>query len=305
MILPYLKTQLELLADVRRRMRDPEGNRWTDEEVYVAINDCLLTWNKRVTIPHLYTLSDGWVAGTSDYALPSYIRGAIDPQQKRYSSRWPNVSGIGLEAETWVDMPSFSLEPDGTGGQVLRLDFSPATDDARLIWWSHNGPVPLSAPALNATIDSDDTSLVLSTAVSDIDPAGYIKIDSEWLHYAGVAVGTSTTTLSNLLRACNGTTAASHTSTTSVYWGVGCHRSDLYGQLYNHCRGFLHGLFLTDGAESEKTHHERQAMYYSDMANRFWRGYTPNRKTKLRLGREGVGAVAQDSEHYARTWGGL
>lgn len=290
MILPYVRTQLELLAELRRRMRDPEGNRWTDEEIYTAINDALLTWHKRVSIPHLYTLSAGWVAGTASYALPSYIRGPIDPQQRRYSSNYP-YSLSGNEAPTWVDMPAFTVEPDGSGGQVLRLDFNPATDDARIIWWMYNGPVPLSVPALNATITSASTSLVLSTAVSEIDEAGYIKIDSEWIHYAGASIGSATTTLSNLLRAVNGTTAATHTSTTSVYWGVGSHRGDLYGQLYNHCRGFLHGLFLTDGAESEKTHHERQAMYYSDMATRFWRGYMPNRKTKLRLGREGVGTI--------------
>jgi hypothetical protein len=294
LILPYLRTQLELRNDMRLRMRDPDATRWSDVEVYGAINDCLLTWHTRVSIPHLHTLSGGWVAGTAAYTLPAYIRGPIDPQQKRYSSHWIAASGLSAgEAATWVDIPAFTVEPDGTGGQSIRLDFNLATDEARIIWWMHNGPVPLTVPALNAQIDSDDTSLVLSTAVNDIEEAGYIKIDSEWLHYSGVSYGTSTTTLSNLIRAVNGTTAATHTSTTSVYWGVGCHRTDLYGQLFNHCRGYLHGLFLTDGAESEKTHHERQAMYYSDMATRFWRGYTPNRKTKLRLGHEGVGATGE------------
>lgn len=303
--LPFLKTQTELLQDMRRRMRDPDGARWPDYEVYTGINDCLLTWHNRVTIPHLYTVPGGWVAGTVEYTLPAYMRGHIDPQVKRYSSYYPNVSGIGLEAETWVDVQAFTIEPDGSGGQKLRFELAPSTDDGRIIWWSHNGPVPLTAPALNAQIDADDTSLVLSSAVTDIDQVGYIKIDSEWLHYAGVTYGASTTTLSNLLRGVNSTTAAIHNSSTSVYWGVGCHRSDLYGQLYNATRSFLHALFLTDAADAERTHHERQAMYYADVARGFWRSYVPNRKPKLRLGREAVGDTAETSAFYdyTRAWG--
>lgn len=302
--IPFLRTQVELLQDMRRRMRDPDGARWPDYEVYTGINDTLLTWQNRVTIPHLYTVSGGWVAGTVEYTLPAYMRGHIDPQVKRYSSYYPNVSGIGLEAETWVDVQAFTVEPDGSGGQKLRFEFAPSTDDGRIIWWSHNGPVPLTAPALNAQIDSDDTSLVLSSAVTDIDQAGYIKIDSEWLHYAGVTYGASTTTLSNLLRGVNSTTAATHDSSTAVYWGIGCHRSDLYGQLYNATRSFLHALFLTDAADAERTHHERQAMYYADVARGFWRSYVPNRKPKLRLGREAVGTLDESGyQYYARTWG--
>lgn len=302
--LPFLKTQTELLQDMRRRMRDPDGARWPDHEIYTGINDCLLTWHNRVTIPHLYTISGGWVAGTIEYTLPGYIRGSIDPQQRRYSSPWPNVSGIGIEATTWVDAQAFSLEPDGSGGQILRFDFNPATDDGRVIWWQPNGPVPLTAPALNAGIDADDTSLILSSAVTDVSDAGYIKIGSEWLHYAGVTYGASTTTLSNLLRGLNETTAATHNSAATVAWGVGCHRADLFGQMYNYVRGFLHALFLTDGAESEKTHHERQAMYYADMARGFWRSYVPNRKPKMRIGREAIGDVLDDNAYFAYTRGG-
>jgi len=303
--IPFLRSQSDLLADMRRRMRDPEGARWPDHEVYTGINDCLLTWHNRVTVPHLYTISGGYVSGAVDYALPAYIRGSIDPQQKRYSSYFPNVSGISLEAETWVDVQAFTVEPDGSGGQKLRLEFSPATDDARVIWWSYNGQVPLTIPALNAGITATDTSLVLSTAVTDISDAGYIKIDSEWLHYAGVTYGVSTTTLSNLLRGLNETTAATHDSADTVTWGVGGHRADLFGQMYNYVRGFLHALFLTDAAESERTHHERQAMYYNDMARAFWRGYVPNRKPKMRLGREAAGTLDESHyQYYARQWGG-
>lgn len=303
--IPYLRSQTELLLEVRRRMRDPDGARWPDHEVYTGINDCLLTWHNRVTIPHLYTVPGGWVAGQVDYTLPSYIRGQLDPQQRRYSSNWLYASGLSSDADTWVDVQAFAVEPNGSGGQTLRLEFSPAPDSGRIIWWYHNGPVPITTPALNATITSSDTSLVLSTAVTDIADAGYIKIDSEWLYYAGVTYGASTTTLSNLLRAVNSTTAATHTSGTSVYWGVGCHRADLFGQMYTYVRGFLHGLFLTDGAESEKTHHERQAMFYGDQAKMFWRGYVPNRKPRMRLGREAVGDVAEASAYYAyvRSWG--
>lgn len=301
---PYLRTQTELLADVRRRMRDPSGDRWPDAEVYMAINDCLLTWYNRVSVPHLYEIPGGWGVGQNEYALPAYIRGNIDPQQRRYASNWLHVSGISSEGDTWVDVQGFSVEPDGAGGQKLRLDFSPSAGDGRIIWWSHNGQVPLTAPALNASIDADDTSLVLSSVV-DVADVGYIKIGSEWLHYSGAAYGSSTTTLSNLLRGLNETTAASHNSGASVAWGIGVHRADLFGQLFSHVASFLHGLYLTNAAESERAHHERLSLYNRQQADLFWRRYTPARKTKIRLGHGSVGTIQDDAEHhhYSRTWG--
>jgi hypothetical protein len=305
MIIPYLLKQSEILIEIRRRLRDPNGSRWTDTEVYSGINDCLLSWHGRVSIPHVYALTDGWQAGVSEYALPSYIRGSIDPQQRRFTTNWLHEAGITSETDTWIDIQAFRVEPNGSGGQTLRLDFSPASDEGRVIWWHPNGPVPLTIPALNAGIDSDDTSLVLSTVVTGIEPAGYIKIDSEWMHYAGVTEGTATTTLSGLLRAVNSTTAASHNSATSVYWGVGAHRNDLYGQLYNHVQFYLHGLYLTDAAESERAHHERMSLFNMQRAEEYWRRYTPARKTKMRLGTGGIGSVSGNDNHFynTRTWG--
>lgn len=305
MIIPYLRSQSQLLADVRARMRDAGKARWTDPEVYAGLNEGLLHWYRRVSIPHLYTIPGGWVSGTADYSLPAYIRGHIDPQQRRYSSHWLQVSGISSEADTWVDVQGFTVEPNGSGGQTLRLDFSPATDDGRVIWWAYNGQLPTTIPTLNAELSSSATSLTLASAVDDIDDAGYIRIGSEWLHYAGVTRGASTTTLSNLLRAVNNTTAATHSSGADVLWGVGAHRPDLYNQLYDYVRGYLHGLFLTNAAEAERAHHERLSLYYTQQADMYWRRYVPNRKTKLRLGREAVGNIAEESayHHYTRTWG--
>lgn len=304
-MIPFLRAQNELLTDMRRRMRDPDGARWTNYEIYTGINDCLLSWYGRVSIPHLYTLPGGWASGQNEYALPSYIRGPIDPQQKRYSSRWLHGSGVSSDADTWVNIQGYSVEPNGTGGQTLRLDFSPNADDARIIWWQPNGQLPLSPPVLSATIDSDDTSLVLSTPVTDISDAGYIKINAEWLHYAGVTYGASTTTLNNLLRGLNETAAASHTNGAAVQWGVGVHRQDLYGQLYAHVQSFLHGLYLTDAAESERVHHERLSLYHRQLADAYWRTYTPARTPRIRLGHGSVGPLQEDAAYhqYTRTWG--
>lgn len=305
MIVPHLRTQSELMADIRIRLRDPSAARWSSDEIYSAINDCLLTWYGRVSVPHLYELPSGWVAGQSDYTIPIYIRGPIDPQQRRYSNNWLHVSGISSDADTWVDIGGYSLEPDGDGGQRLRLEFSPPAGDARIVWWAPNSQVPLTLPVLDEALTSDATSLTLATAINSVDESGYIKIGKEWIHYAGVTYGASTTTLGGLLRGLNGTAAASHNDASSVYWGIGVHRMDLYGQMYDHATSFLHSLFMTNAAESERANHERLALYNQQKADAYWRRYVPARKTKIRLGYAGVGSAQEDptSHHYSRTWG--
>jgi len=202
-------------------------------------------------------------------------------------------------------MQGFDIEPDGDGGQVIRFSYSPSSDEGRVIWWNPNGAVPLSIPTLNASIVAGDTSLVIASVVTDIEPAGYAKIETEWIHYAGVTEGASTTTLAGLTRGVNGTTAASHNSSTNVEWGVGAHRDDLFGQMYNYVRSHLHGLYLTDAAESERAQHERLSLYYKQLADEYWRRYMPARKPKIRLDSRGTGPLMADAQyhHYTRSWG--
>lgn len=300
MIIPYLRTQTELLSDVRARMRDPNGARWSNAEVYMVMNEALLSWASRVSIPHLYTLSDGWVDGHSDYYLPPYIRGSIDPQQRYYNGLYPVQEDF---TDTWTDIQAFTVEPNGSGGQTLRLDFVPRANEARIIWWMPNSQLPTTLPTLATSINADDDDLALVGDIADIEDAGYIRIGTEWLHYAGVQREGTNTILNNLLRGLQSTTAVAHLSGATVAWGVGVHRTDLYGQLYDTVRGLLHGLFLTNAAESERAHHERMALYYEQRAKEYWRGYVPQRKPKMRLGRSGVGMVGQTQERIMTNTG--
>ena len=71
---------------------------------------------------------------------------------------------------------------------------------------------PVSA-TLSTTITSSSTDIVLSNATG-LPASGFIKIDSEVINY-GYITGN---TLSNCFRGQQNTTAAAHTSGTTVYW---------------------------------------------------------------------------------------
>jgi len=71
---------------------------------------------------------------------------------------------------------------------------------------------PVSA-TLSTTITSSSTDIVLSNATG-LPASGFIKIDSEIINY-GYITGN---TLSNCFRGQQNTTAAAHTSGTTVYW---------------------------------------------------------------------------------------
>ena len=87
--------------------------------------------------------------------------------------------------------------------------------------------------------------------------------------YGGYSVGATTTTLTNLVRGINETVAASHTSTTNIYFGIAAHRQDLYDQLINQVTAKLHALFLTNASPQETEHHVFQVRYYQQLADEF------------------------------------
>lgn len=291
----YLKAQTDLLSDVRRRMRDPAAKRWTDPEIYGAINDALLTWHDRVIIPHIYEMPDGWTNGTARYTLPAYITGIVDPQQKRFTTDWLRASYSASTEDMWVDILNFSITQGTQGDRVIEFPDYLDSGDGRVIWWMPNGPVARLVPELYDEITADATTAYIATELSDELPdSGYIKISTEWIHYAGItrySLTNQVATLQNLTRGLNNTTATSHSTETLVAWGVGAETMDLYNQLYHYVQAQLHGLFLIDAAELERAHHERMRLHYLDLSDRFWMTYTPARAPKLRLDRRGVGDV--------------
>lgn len=286
---PYLRSQGELAAHINNgQMRDPGFARWKLPEVYRAINDALLEWDRRVRLPQIYNLPNGFSTQAYEYALPNYVQEPLDVQiQYTGATFYGEVLPDGGVPQ-WRDIASYRVEPDGAGGLTLRLGYLPPAEAGRVVWWAANGQVPLTVPKLSSGIDGDDTSLTLDAALT-VEQTGWVKIGAEWLFYAGVSRDATTTTLNNLLRAQYGTTAAGHSTGDDVEWGVAADDLRLYNQLYDAVRANLHALFLTDAANQEGGRHGVTMDAYRQRADMFWRTYAPRRRTKLVLDRMALG----------------
>ena len=192
----------------------------------------------------------------------------------------------------WVDIHQWNLEPDGTGGQTLRIEIASnrfSATDGRVLWWAENGAVPESVQTLNAGITSSETSLVIADTpfISDF---GYVKIGSEWIQYAGVTPGASTTTLTGLVRGIRGT-AASHSSGDEVLWGVAAPQQNLFAQLYTQILYHLHSLLMAVSSVEETQQHQWQMRWHKQNADEFWMRYVPNKQSKIKLTRQSTGGV--------------
>jgi hypothetical protein len=273
--IPYLRTQAELLTEVKVLTRLGSTGRWSDAEYYNALNQVLYTWANHVKLPFIYTITGGWLAHDFDYALPSYVRPPIFPQLLRSVPHDDWV--IDSLTNTWQDVQGWELEPDGSGGQVLRLFAPPRVQDARVLFYAPNSRVPLTLPVTSGSTAADATTVLLSTVV-DIDDVGFVKIDSEYMSYAGVTRGTATTTLLNVVHALKGSTAAIHNTGAAVTWCVGMDTLALQSLLFAQWRAVLHEFYIQDGGTHETERHEKAMGYYGQMAVNFWPTYKPVRK---------------------------
>lgn len=281
---PYLRTQSELLADIEAYQRDTSNLRWSEVEIYRCMNQALLTWADKVLLPRLYTISGGWVSGTYAYDLPHYVRPPLFPQLLR---RVPYEEyAVESTTSTWQDVPGWETEPNSSGGLTLRLHAPPRTVEGRVLYYAPNSRVPITLPTTSGSTSSSATSMTLGSAV-DIDDVGVVKVGAEYIQYSGVDRAASTTTLNNLVRALNGSTAGTHNTSSSVAWCVGADDPRLFQQLANQVRAFLNALPLTDGGVHETGRYEKLMNYYQVMSDQFWPTYHPVRKSpKLRLNRE-------------------
>lgn len=295
-IVPYLQSQTDLLTLYKQEMRDDQAARWSAKEYYNAINRALQTQASHgAWVPHIYSLSGGYTTGTYEYALPWYIREPFDVQQR--ITVFLDETGFPIyfsndQPVTWVDVPAWDIESDGAGGQKLRLGVNPWPSAARIIWWGENSRLPQSVPTLSGSITSSDTSLTISSKPT-IGPGGFVKVEDEWIGYSGYTVASSTTTLTNLIRGLNGTTAASHNSSVSVAWGVAAMREDLFFQLSSQVYANLHNLFLTNASPQETQNHIFQVRFYQQMADEYWQRFVPTRHPKMRLSRKGIGLMTR------------
>src|SRR4030095_5670550 len=209
----YARTQDQVYAALRPRIRDTTPDRWTEAEVYAAINSALDTWDNRVLIPHIYDLT--LATTTREYDLPQYVRKPLDIQ-------YP-VFGGG--ETTWLDFNSYKVRPNSSGGLTINPDSDPVPADGRIIFYAPNSRIPNETVTLTDAIVDDDTSLTVDAAV-EVDDCGFIQVGTEWIGYTGLTLGTDSVTLNNLERGALGTTAAAHDDGTNVLWGVAADRKD-------------------------------------------------------------------------------
>lgn len=300
-VLPLLQTHGAVVDELALAMStegvsSPDAPRWSDRQYRYAINQSLREWWDRVRVPHILDIEGLASSGEYAYDLPDYVRGPIVVQ----FLVWPGNPYAFIDqpvgytpgtGETWMEAPGWSLEPGDSGGQVLRLAARPYSASGRVIWHQPNGPGPLLADGTAALLDgniSDTATSLTVTGAWDVHDAGYVKINNEWLRYAGVARGADTV-LQNLGRGINGTTAASHTATDEIEWGIGVDTARLWQQLQRQARLHLHEYQLADGAEHERANHERMLQWYQGQTEAFWQQYTPSRRVRMRLTR---GALA-------------
>lgn len=290
---PVLRSQTTLLDDIRRAMRDMDRKRWSDAEIYDAINAGLREWEGRVQVPHYYDID--FTSGTYEYALPTYIDAAqMDVQIKR--TVWGLNTETGDEWEdVYTDLSAWHVIPSATGGLTLIIDNAVNTQDGRIIWWGHNGSIPTTVCISNDAIDSNDTEIELSAVVPNIGRTGVIKIGQEWLSYAGVSDDGTNTTLSNLVRGLEGSKAAAHAEGSTVAFGVAAPNENLFQVLFDQVARDLHRLFLTNASPNEAEHHERLMGYHEQRVQAFWRMWVPARAPQMKLSRRGMGVIGDDA----------
>jgi hypothetical protein len=268
-----LRAQDKIKSDITALMRNT-GGRWTDAEIYLALNLSTSLWSN-VHIPLVYSMPNGWSASVFSYTLPDYVNPPLVPQ-----ARVASTTG-----ETrWFDLKAYQWEPEHT----LRFIMGPPTGEGRVLYYVRNGPVPTATTSLAVLMSSDADYLILSTE-PEIGNVGWVKIENEYIHYAGLDRDDSDRLkLVNLTRGVNNTEAANHDGSTPVYFCVAVDDDRLWMQLYDQMRVFLHEMFLTDASPRERDHHERQVSFYQQRAERFWENYVPAYAPQMVLGWEGT-----------------
>lgn len=278
----YLRKQLDLLNNVESHMRDVSNYRWTETEIYGAINDALRNWHGRVSVPAIYAPGANWPDSVHVIDIPT----GIDPETVTTQIRDLSIENSD-DSDTWYDTNGWRIEPTETFSGQLRVNFQP-TSEYRLLYWIVNGPVPVTVPTLGAEFSDTATTLTLTTT-AEVGDNGFLQIDNEWIHYRGVQRNATTLDLQNLQRGLLTSVAATHDIESPVYWCVAVTRQDLYNQLLDQARASLHELTLIAAAPQSRDVHERMVSYYQARADAFWRRHWPARSARWKVEIENAG----------------
>jgi hypothetical protein len=288
----YLKAQSELVADCQAYLNDTGITLASATQYKEAVNYAIRLWAGRVIIPNTYTLS--LTDGVYTYALPRYIKPPITVKaQTTLTGFYPSTVLTTTDA-TYEDVAGYTIEPDGNDGFTLRLSTYPYAANAFIIYYMENTVLPTGSPTVTSNITSSDTSVSITlSSMPELGDSGFVKIDNEWIAYSGISRGSSGFTLSNLVRAYWETTAASHTSSTAVSFGIGADRPSLWNQLYNQVAAYVHNLNIQKSTGEDSTRHQQLMQYHQQLADNWWRqnGYVTPRKAKLVLSPNALGSM--------------
>lgn len=276
----FLRSRSDLLAELKIRMRDTTNARWSEGEMGVAINGAIRRWANRVRIPFLYTLTTGLTTSSWTVALPDFIDHRFFRPQVQ-SDALSNYY-TSLQVDTWVDLNDYTVEPDGSGGRLLRVAGLLYDTDLRVIHWVAPGSVPADESVSSPVVLLDSsTSMTVTTSENNLPECGFIKVNNEWIQYSGLADAGTTLTLSNLQRGIRGTTEATHSPDDTIDWGVCADRLDLFEQLFNQCAASLHQQFLAYASPQEREAHTFVMRYSQQLADEYWQSYASSYQPKL------------------------
>lgn len=298
-----LRSQDEILAEIKAEVGDPAGGGlWGNDKIYRAMNRAIARWAGKVVYPRIYNFSSGFTDGTYGYALPRYVRGAVDVEIK--TSAFGNLNNlIGdniFTGVTWAYIPATEVTPTGTGEAAeLRFQAPPYTQSGRIRYWVENGRMPYATTQtkINGGISASATSVIVDistgtlTMLGDI---GWVRIGNEYIGYTDMTrTSTTTVTLLNLDRGLFGSAAATHADNDDIFWCVMADDDRLWEHLMMQSIALMHESLLHRATLQDRANHEKMVNYLQMESDRFWNkmGYVTARETSIQLDQLGIGRL--------------
>ena len=264
----HLRPQTELLAGLKRLTRDTTAVTWSETEMTNAINDALTAWAGRISVPMVYAPGTAWPDNTLYVILPIYMEARNVELRMRDN-----------DASAWVSMNMARIFTQTTTAHALQI---PWVSDMQyeVLFYVENKQLPTTLPTLDAACGATDVTISVSPAVMMVAPAGWLRIDSEFVSYTGIESSATNTAFSGLGRAANYSTGASHLISTSVEFCVAANGVDSFAQLYDGALARLYELALADSSSTEQPFLERMTSFYSGRSEAYWKRFQVGRSPR-------------------------
>jgi hypothetical protein len=247
----YIRTQSDILSDIEDDVRDDANKRWKKTEIYRALNRSI----RRMGTPYLPVAASVTFSSSNTANLPAGVRG---PLTVEYSDN---------NDDLWYPVGMYDIAHDADNNLVLSLPHVPGYS-VRVRWHAEQTPVPAvsTLPGLTSGIGSSNTSLTVSSSVS-VAPVGFVKINDEWIQYTGMSSSGSQTLLTGLDRGVHGTTAASHTASDTIEWGVVAVTQATYEYLRMQTLAYLFGQLIAPVRSAESDNYQWLMQWYQAQAD--------------------------------------